>query len=319
MFDKPVIALLCVILAGLQQAKASTPCNSIDTVVRSLSALRHIQADGHPNLAARKVAALDKSLAAVSLSAIHQRIGQQVVRTQYTVVAGFIHETRLAVSAYNGGAIAQASAILHSAIPASIGASVAELQRAFRCAANRAASPRPIYTSKQANPKRAAYDTAIIANTGKHVSRLEPGSPASMHRMGIPAAWQFLLMLVGVSAVAAVMATWQSNQTHQQREERHICHQPILVWIRRRSAQLIIVDFTRFGMKLDHRGLIKDQRTLHFQLNKKWSKGKIVWHNSIFAGVKFSQPLTDEQYLALKRVSHASGMSSSIDEKPEAA
>ena len=105
----------------------------------------------------------------------------------------------------------------------------------------------------------------------------------------------FLLILLTATIMGGIY--WQKRTIrHQVREHRRILNTATEIKLGTQSYQVVMVDISRNGFKIQHPSIIEQSQNLYVRLADLWFPGQIKWHNKLYAGVKFKEPLDTETF-----------------------
>ena len=103
-------------------------------------------------------------------------------------------------------------------------------------------------------------------------------------------------LLIFLSFLGLFSLLYFNRKRNRAREYRRIINRPAAVTLNKKTSDMIIIDITRNGFKIEHDGQIEKAQTLKVQLNGKWHVGQIKWHNNFYAGVRFKKPIAEKSF-----------------------
>lgn len=287
----------CVLIVSQFSAVAETPCDSIDSVSRLVSSVRDIQADGYPKLAPLKIVALEETLSKVSLTPLLKRVEHSKLRLQYTTLELFVQSVDRAVDAYFDGALDIAGAQLHAAVPAQVGRSILELEKQLGCLPDsgvRAQFDRRV--DGAAVGTRSVDAAGRLESTKAHARNAQSSKQELTALPELESGWHLMAIILGLFAAGTGYVVMRQERAESRGEERLICRQMLTFRIGRRDVDLVVVDITRGGMKIQHNGVIDKRQVILFMIGGRILKARIQWFNSIYAGAAFVHRLHEEEF-----------------------
>lgn len=104
------------------------------------------------------------------------------------------------------------------------------------------------------------------------------------------------MMMLGLMALTGLFVfLYRQRKRFRAREARRVLNRPIPVRIGEAESELLLVDISMNGAKLQHPGGLEGERRIDLNLNGLWHSAFIKWSNPLFAGVMFKTPLDESE------------------------
>lgn len=300
MFRVRILALLSLVFAALPVANAQGDCASLTGVTRAVQSVRDVQSQAHGQGGHADLSALSAALSDVPPAAALTAGIAAPERIDTETFDRYFRDLRVAVSSQPDASAIDPGSILMQPPPNAVGAALFELQRQIGCTASGAVV--------RAGPAGAgAYpvdaDTGASSGDNSASGNQQAGSrPAAQPEEGSPAndgkVSGLILPIALIACIFSFGALWYRPWARQQSYRttpRQRCDKTIPARVGKTEADVLVVDFNRHGMRMQHHGLIRRRCAIQFQIDGPWLKGKVMWTNDRFAGILFDKPLTDEQ------------------------
>lgn len=305
MFRKSLSLLACVLLLGAQAANAQSRCAMVDTVLQSFSVVQDIQLDTRGNRFSENLERLNRLTEQISLPQL-QPIGYSAeFPIESQSLSYYMATLRDAAGEGASGDRDYARKRLSRGMPENFAASLRSLEQYWSCLPNETLNPFEASTStKRARATEAsgkAPKTAKTSQARPKAGRSEGvrGSPSisGFKTVGVSPnsafegnSSRFIIMLLALMGAGYYIYRRQRKRSRA-REPRRIIHAPARLKIGRAQHKMIVIDITRFGLKIQHTGFIKNKARLEIEINGNWHQGQVQWQNDLFAGIKLRRPI----------------------------
>ncbi len=287
--------VLLAMCTSLPLASAQGGCGAVAKTAKAVQSLRAVQAHARQNGGAADLSGLAVALGdvppAVVLAAgnpVAERVPAQAFDTYFDTL-------RKEVERHQAAPAIPSDSLLMQAPPSFIGPSLVEFQRQLGCAVSKGNQASGGDVAAVAMPS----DGVVAPRPEERRSDGKAQKAATAGAEKVPAIILPAALLVGLVSFAALWYRPWARQQSYRTTPRQRCNKLVRAQIGKTETDVMIVDFNRHGMRMQHQGLIRRRCVIQFQLNGPWLKGKVMWTNDRFAGILFDKSLTDEQYNAL--------------------
>lgn len=304
-----VILASQLMLTSVPAALAQDKCDSLDRFVQSVFMMQQAEETSVRAAAATHGTgvnfALPPALSGDLLISPLARVAHGVVQS----VSGEPDRLDIKAPAFVSAHARQDTRLNGSPLPAGFGPRIAELQELYGCL------PADVMHGRwQVDPASNAHITEAAGNLATEGSAAmgrssdaadrpwrEAGSSAdqqfkAVHVLDLLDNHNALIALMSLTTLAGLGLIARSRKpADPRRSERHTCHREVPFRFGRQTQTLTIVDVGRYGVKCRHDSVFRARRSLQLKLGKGWLRGKIVWFNGTFAGIRTVRPLSDEE------------------------
>jgi cbb3-type cytochrome oxidase subunit 3 len=305
MFRKCAILAVCVFLFGVQTAAAQTRCTMVDTVLQSFSVVQDIRLDEQGANFSTNLERLNRLTGQISLSELQPASYSADFPVESQSLSFYLATLRDAAREAASGDRDYARKRLSRGVPDNLGASLRSLEQYWNCLPSETLNSVDAEVStKAARASQASGRAPKSAETSQakpKAGRSEGvrGSPSisGFKTVGVSASdvfqgnsLRFIVMMLGFIAAAYFYYRRQRKKSRA-REPRRIIHAPAQLQIGPAKHTMIVIDITRFGLKVQHDGKIKKTGKLQIEIDGNWHVGQVQWSNDLFAGVKLKRPI----------------------------
>lgn len=289
-------------------ARADTPCDMVDRVLRTLSVAKKIQTDDNSKNYTENMSALGALVDQVSLPVLFPPGTTDTLADERKAVFHYVSSVRDAVASANAQYHDYAKLTLNDGVTSEFAASVLALEHYWRCrgaistseseTATRAkypsvsgssATPVPVHPDDPLKPTTATLNSRSVPSKSEISSKVNFGFPliAKGKTLLVP----LLIVLVLLTTLYLAL---RRSKNYKARENRRLLRVPIKVRIAKIDYTMGIVDISMNGMKIQHSGGVDEHQKLRIQLGDTWHSGQVKWSNDRFAGIKFNKPISHQ-------------------------
>lgn len=308
MFRKSAISFACLSLLSFQAAGAQDSCVMVDTVSKSFSVVRDIQIDVRGTDFSDNLERLNRLTGQISLSALQPSAYSAEKPIESQSLSFYIATLRDAGREGVSGDIDYARKRLSGGIPENLGESIRSLETYWNCFPSEISNPFETEEAKKTIAETRQSQASGVTPKAAESSRAKPkvgrsegvrGAPSisgfktvgvSTNRIFEGNAHRFLGMLLFFIAAGYYFYRRQRKRSRA-REPRRIIHAPARLQIGKAMHKMVIIDITRFGLKVQHAGQITKNGKLKIEIDGHWHLGQVQWQNDLFAGVKLKCPI----------------------------
>lgn len=287
--------VLFAMWTSLPLASAQGGCGAVAKAAKAVQSLRAVQAQALQNGGAADLSGLAVALgevpSAIALAAgnpVSERVPAQAFDTYFETLRKEVHR-------HEPGRAIPSDSVLMQAPPSFIGPSLVAFQRQLGCAVSKGSQ----VSGGAVAAVAMASDGGVTPRSEERRSGGKAQKAASVGAEKVPAIILPAALVVGLVSFAALWYRPWARQQSYRTTPRQRCNKLVRAQIGKTETDVMVVDFNRHGMRMQHQGLIRRRCVIQFQLNGPWLKGKVMWTNDRFAGILFDKSLTDEQYNAL--------------------
>ncbi len=302
-------AFICAAMfatAGVQSARANTPCQAIDNVLYSLSLVQSMHSEPGTEYHADTVARLRSVTAQVSMADLLTTDSLSTFPDESALLSDYLGRVQEAVS--GDDSIKAASSIKKNDLQGVAG-SIQSLTTFWNCHPKDTSPPNSEALPKVTSFTEAAvgdYDSApdgeISGSSEKSNSRNPAINNVVLDRGGrnISAVMEdysrMFYITMFILIVALTYFLHRRSKRFKSRESRRIIHKPATARIRKADHDIIIVDISMNGLKIRHPDMLQSQRKLRLKIDGTWYFARIMWSNKMFAGIRFKKPINSETF-----------------------
>ncbi|GLQ20937.1 PilZ domain-containing protein [Algimonas porphyrae] len=308
----------CTILAALiaagsaGTAQARIDCDSIDAVWNSAAIVRQLQTSTDDVIYQRNLLRLEMLIAEMSqpnnplggaAPEDQAKIGEYAVTLEAALAAARSGRRDMASTLF-GNSLSPAFARSLATLDEDGDCSQVEFDSTFQADQFMAATP----MAGDDNIREIKLTPGSLAGSGEALADQQRTLPSvdgyqgPRFRPGVLFKGDLAVFFGMILALLALPAfiywrRWAAN--YQTREARRVLQSPASVLLDQTRRDMIIVDISMNGMKLDHGGAINSHKRLNVQLAGRWILGHIRWQNASYAGIQFDRPIDPDTLSAV--------------------
>lgn len=305
MFRKCASLIACLSLLCFQAAGAQSSCVMVDTVSKSFSVVRDIQVDVRGAEFSKDLERLNRLTAQISLSELQPSTYSADYPIESQSLSFYLATLRDAGREGVSGDVDYARKRLNGGIPENLGESIRSLEKYWSCFPAETSNPfeaeETMAGTRKSQASGSTPKSAASSQAKPKAGRSEGvrGTPSisgfktvsvSANRIFEGNSLRFLGMLL-FFMIAAFWFYRRQRKRSRAREPRRIIHAPARLQIGKAMHTMIVIDITRFGLKVQHDGRVSKTVKLQIEINGNWHMGQVQWSNDLFAGVKLKRPI----------------------------
>lgn len=289
-------------------AKAQTACQTIDSITHTVAVVRNAQAASTAREQNATTLQLEPILARISVPALLSSDVRTALPQDSRAIFLYVSSLREAVEAAKDGHAEFAQQALSDALGPDMAGGVNALTSYWNC------NPNSSHQSFGENASQIDIEAQNSSNqptppSEKRVQSVGDGSDLrdrSSERQSGDGSYftrdvvvegnilSFLLMLGLMALTGLFVFLYRQRKKFRAREARRVLNRPISVRLGSAESQLLLVDISMNGAKLQHPGGLEGERRIDINLNGFWHSAQIKWSNALFAGVMFKTPLDED-------------------------
>lgn len=311
MLKKSYIFAAVLTFSSAQSAFADNACGMIDAVLQTASIVKKMDSKPSPREFKDNIATLDILLEGISVPSLASPTSGDALHAEGLALFTYVSKIREAVAGSQAGYADYAHDTLTGIITPEFSRSLQNLDTHWNCTppeptrsdtTDRQDLSQTVYVGQAPAPavltpietaKQLPGNQTSIGGSSRSVGQSGP-----MFEKGIPLESDTRLFMA-IAAIMALLGAYllrRRSRSYRSREARRIIHHPVKVRLGKKIHQMVMVDISMNGFKVQHPEVIEEHRKLRIFLNGQWHKGKIKWSNKGFAGVRFTKPIDSETF-----------------------
>ena len=313
-----IVAVLMSLFSVLS-ARAETACETLNSVLSTVSVVRDIQADSQDIIRDIYVSELNNRVDNIVLPSLIPMKQRDEFLPESTAILQYISVLREAVTGAQGGYQAYAKETINQAMSAEFLQSLDSLDNYWGCNAssndNLMGEAPDIDTAiyfgagqDAASPTEAGIEHSALSTSqergdfsnGEAISQVT-FSPVRVRQTSI-----VIFIALGTMMLIGSFYVYVSRRkTFEARELRRVLRLPVRVRSENTERAVLIVDISMNGAKIKHSKTIKEKSTLQIYLGDEWHRGQVRWSNDHYAGVMFKVPIKAEAFKVITQNAEA--------------
>lgn len=297
-------------LCSYQSALAETHCQTIDNILYSMSLVRDIQSAKNDLSYAESTSKLEKLVGKIALSDLISPNAEGAFPAETRAIFQYISSLQEAVAGapprYDDHTL---QTIGHETSP-EFTRSLQSLAAYWNCTAEELspqleAERRAVYSGRSIkHVTKAATELAnpVLGQSKGRIRTSNSGIALQQVRLdsAIPKGGLQLFFLMAILALLiAAYSLRKRSKTFRMREKRRLLHMPVNIRIGALNYTMTMVDISMNGFKIQHPGVIQRPGKLRVELGGTWYRAQIKWNNTLFAGVRFKNPINTQTFNAV--------------------
>ncbi len=332
MFKKGLLFVILIAMIGASPARAdpaiaNPACQMIDKVLGTFSLIRDIQIDQSDRRYAENMSKLATLVDQISLPALVPPQSRDGLSTESAALFYYLSSLREAVVGAKYGYDDHAKLTLNNGITKEFTASIKSLDDYWQCTPQ---APPPNSEARnmgeavgaktaqgdfakpllQAPPDRDRTDDNRLADNRLSDNRLSDNRLAGRVKFGLVTPLSntslSLALVVFIALFGMLFYAHKRTKNFKVRDARRVVRTARNVRIGKSVFQIIIVDISMNGAKIQHAELINKQKKLQIELDGTWYPGQIKWRNQMFAGIKFDRSIGTQTFNTILQSSDSS-------------
>jgi|GEM_PF-6378775 len=293
--------------ASVAYAQTSPACQTIDTILQTVSVVRDIQTNPSTRDYAQNLVKLDRLTMQISLPTLMPIEGSgaapQPAPIGTDAVTDYVSNMRAALALAGTQARQDAKPILTNGLTQDFSNSLQSVEKFWSCTSGENA----LQTGQlEGSEDHTGVTSAVIEYEQSQSER--PSLNASESK-GLSANSRVLnqskvgrdvdfeltppFFLVGgfLLLILGLFVAQRRSKRFKARAKRRILNVPVRVKFAKTDVAMVLVDISRNGVKVQHGELLGGQKKVNLHINGKWLSGHVIWSNDSFAGVQFKRPM----------------------------
>ena len=283
-------------------AQANSACQMLDNIIHTVSVIEVMSAPKNAENHSNNMAVLDTTLKQIAVQTLQPDIYKKRFKTESLSLDRYISALKITVTQRASDSPRQSLERLTTAYTPEVSRSLQSLNNYWSCNKNTPNTP-PIdaegmggKTGSSLTARKTVKDTLKGTTSGNGERSAGSALAAQGKRVYTNTNPEFkpnYFALVIVAFLGLFGLLYYRRKRSRAREHRRIINTAVPISLNKKTANMIMVDITRNGFKVEHAGLIETQKKLRVQLNGRWHSGQIMWRNAHYAGVKFKKPIDE--------------------------
>jgi hypothetical protein len=290
-------------------ALANQACKEIAQVKTSLGLVRELQQQHHKRGIDLTIEKLERSLTTLSISAITPKSNTSRYQSDLESIQVFREQVYQALKHQRQGDRETHQSYIDNALGNGIGKSLLKLHTVWNCSAYNLTAPIEHEQQARARLRNFTPDASINTRIKDNLSSQAPTQIPDRRR---PAADQYsqsahqdknvsrdwllpaLITFIVLALIFALLVRVKARSQNERRAPRHNIVLPIRIKQKNRVHTAKVVEVSQTGCKVQH-SIENLEKNLSIRLVEKHRKGRVIWSNSHYAGIKFTKSLSLER------------------------